>query len=242
MPQKHSLYGKISFVALIVGLVIFIFKLADLSISKYSFYDRIPLLDTLSSCMGVVLIASLGISFLAGLVSMFQKNTNKMLPTISLSVTIAYIFLILLMLVQQATYIYHIEEGIITNYGVFEIPSKKVDSTKTIRLYEERILKANTDEIPASIGTTFGFNYFIRGEPKGESIEIMKITKYPIPGLQRNNKFILSDTIYFSVTLNTLKYSGFSFNRDYELVPGKWEIQMWYKGNKLLFKIFNVTI
>lgn len=240
LTSKHSIFGKISFITLIVGLIFFVFRVADLAISNYSFYEKIPLLNSIGTYIDVMLILSGSTSFITGLISLFKKNTEKLLPTISLSITSFMLFIFVLLLIQQSALVYNVDKGIVTNYGIFEIPSKTSIDNSTTYLYEQRYLKKNTEDIPALKGIRFGFNYVIIGEPDGETIQIMKITKYPESGLRKNNRIILSDTTYFAVTLNKLRYSGYLLGHDYELIAGKWEFEFWYKGKILFTKKFNL--
>jgi hypothetical protein len=189
-----------------------------------------------------VLIISALISFLTGVIGAFQKNTKKIFPTISLSITGFILFLFLLILLEEAILQYNVKEGTITNYGVFDIPTVQINNKKTKSLFEKRSLVKNTDEIKASIGTRFGFNYVIDGEPNSKSIRIMKIINYPEPGIMKGGKIIDSDTSYFSVFMNSMKYTGYKFNYDYEIIPGVWEIEIWYNQNKLLSKKFDVSL
>lgn len=240
LTQKHSIYGKISFISFIGWLVFLVIRIVGFTVSNYSFYKKAPALDTLSTLVNIILILFGAISFIVGLISVFEKDTKKIFPIISVSITSFMLFLIVLMLIQQASLVYYVEKGIVTNYGIFEIPTVTNSDNSITYLYEQRYLKNNTEDIPASKGIRFGFHYVISGEPDDETIPVMKITRYPEPGIRRNNRTVLSDTSYFSVTMNKLRYSGYLFEHDYELISGKWEFEIWYKGKKLLSKKFNV--
>lgn len=91
-----------------------------------------------------------------------------------------------------------------TNYGTFDIPTMKLDNKNERVLYEQRRLVSNTDEISAKLGTNFGFNYVIVGEPDGETVLVKEIIKYPMPRMFYNNKTLLADTSEFYVKLNAL--------------------------------------
>jgi hypothetical protein len=67
-------------------------------------------------------------------------------------------------------------------------------------VYVDRILKGETrsssrkvklvtptDQIPASIGVRFGLRYIIRGQPKGATVTIPRVTRYP-PQTGVNNR------------------------------------------------------
>ena len=240
MKQKHSIFSRISFACLIATLIFIVLIVVRFALEKYSVYGRAPA----AGKIGPLIVAGFFVfsinSLWTGVVGASQRDTKKILPTISLSILSFILFIVTLIVVNQAAYVYHVQNGVVTNYGIFDIPTTRIDSTRSDYLYEQRFLKANTDKIPALIGTHFGFNYVIPGEPTEEYIRIMKITKYPEPGLQKRGRTVLSDTVYFSVKLNEQTYSGFRFDNDYELIPGKWEFELWYKGNKLLSRSFDV--
>ena len=237
---KYSIWGKISFISLILWTFFIVLSIADQAVQNYSFYKEVPQLNTLSTFIVIMMILLGLVCFITGLISVFDKDTKKILPTISLSVIGFMLFLIVLFIIQEASLVYIVKKGVVTNYGIWEIPYKMNHDSSAISLYEQRYLKNNTEDIPASIGTRFGFNYVIDGEPGDEKIQVMKVTKYPEPGLQKKNKLVLADTSYFSVTMNKSRYSGFIFEHDYELLSGKWEFEIWYKEKKLLSKSFNV--
>ncbi|MEJ2614662.1 MAG: DUF3859 domain-containing protein, partial [Ignavibacteriaceae bacterium] len=119
-------------------------------------------------------------------------------------------------------------------------PSTRIENGTENILYNQRVLKNNTNEIPAMIGTRFGFNYVIAGEPDGESVSLKKIIRYPKPGLIFNNKTVLADTFNIDVMLNKINYSGFIFEYNGELIPGIWTFEYFYKGRRILQKEFDV--
>ncbi len=230
------MYAKISFISFFLALVCFI----------PMFYQGASTSD-FQTHVGPAMVAMLAfaiLSIVTAIVSLAMKEANKVLPTISLSVASfsVYMFIVIVTILSETKSPVRVEKGAFTNYGIFDIPSKIVDSTRTDRFYELRYLKNNTDSIPALKGLYFGFNYVISGAPEFEYASITKVIRYPEPGLKRNSKIVPADTSSLSVPLNRLRYSGFRFDHDYELVPGKWEFEMSYKGVRLFSKVFTVYI
>jgi hypothetical protein len=239
LAPKHSVCGKISFTSLIVCLISITLNFVNTAISDYSFYATIPLLDTLNNFVQIFLYISCLFCFILGIVSMFEKNTKKVLPLISLSITSFLLYLGILSIIQNAATVLNVDKGIVTNYGIFDIPFT-VSNNDTTYDYDQRYLKNNTEDIPAEIGTRFGFNYVITGDPDGGKIKIMKITRYPKPGRRKAGELIATDTTYFSVYMNRVRYSGYVLEYSNELITGNWEFEFWYKGRKILTKIFKL--
>ena len=101
-------------------------------------------------------------------------------------------------------------------------------------------LVQRTDHIPAIRGTRFGFRFIIKGSSQGQQIKIVR--RNLVPGL-RNPK---TGNIFYSYEYELAKnigeetYAGYSFDENWELIPGKWTFQIFYEGRKLAEKTFNV--
>ncbi len=182
------------------------------------------------------------VSVVTAILSLLNSESNKIYPTISLTTAFICLYIISLTLLSDQYKSVQVDSGSITNYGIFQIPKRKIDSVKVHKLYELRYLKQNTDSIPASLGLHFGFNYAITGKPDISYVDVSKIIRYPEPGLKRNGKYVHSDSSSVSIRLNEIQYYGFQFEYDYELVPGNWEYEFSYKGTKLFSKSFVVYL
>jgi len=109
----------------------------------------------------------------------------------------------------------------------------------------EGTLIEKTTDIHASIGTSFGLRIKIAGEPDGAVVELGAKCIHPK----------LSDpTSGRSSTVETWKiypvigrggssgYVGFTFDNPWELVPGKWTIQIFDQFTLLAEKTFDVIV
>jgi hypothetical protein len=240
--KNHSIYGKLSFLFLILSLFFLAARVTILYLSEYSFFEMLPFNEGVATIVNICLIVLAICSLVFGLIAIFKKNTAKILPTISLSFISCVLFFAVLFLIQTAFTNYNITMGVITNYGIFEVPNRKLPNGKEKNYFAERYLKVNTDEIPALLGSRFGFNYVINGEPYNGNVEMIRINKYPSPGFKKGNKLVLADSLNISVSLNELKYSGFLFEKENELIPGIWEIELWYNGKMIVTKKFIVFL
>ena len=56
----------------------------------------------------------------------------------------------------------------------------------------------------------------------------------------KKNKTVTEEIHIKKYKIGTISMDGFGFDYEYELVPGKWTFQIYYKDQKLLEKTFNV--
>ncbi len=103
-----------------------------------------------------------------------------------------------------------------------------------IQLYEK------TAQVPAKIGVTFGFRYVIHGEPQGEPIVLTEKIIHPLMINPETNE---SGTIYhhqIRKMLGAVNWTGFSFHRQWELVPGEYIFRYYHQDKMLFEKVFTV--
>ena len=97
-----------------------------------------------------------------------------------------------------------------------------------------------TFNIPAVLGTRFGFTYVINGIPKGDIVPI-RIRKL-FPGLKdpRRDQVLYSHEDVREHEIGKVYGIGYGFDHDWELVPGKWTFEIFYEGNMLAEISFDV--
>lgn len=238
--QKNSILGIISFIWLVCGFMLLIPVSFGTHLEKYVYHNSFGFTGNILPLLDIGLIISFAGCLITGVVASFKKDTKKTLSTISLSALASVSLLLLLAVLPPALFSENVAYGVVTNYGIFDIPSVKLKNGVKKTLYEERFLKSNTKEIPAVLGTRFGFNYVIEGEPDDEEVFIKRIIRYPQPGMITGGKARLADTSAYYVSLNKLRFFGFLFERDYELVEGLWQIEFYYGGKKLFSQDFHI--
>ncbi|MGA9294513.1 MAG: DUF3859 domain-containing protein [Ignavibacteriaceae bacterium] len=238
--KKNSGWGKISFGLTIIGALLMALYFTNQDLSKYIYHPALKFPDFMDSILtGGIIFSFLG-GFIFSIIALLRKDTGKIFPIITLSITGFILFLAIITQIESWFMDYDVKYGVITNYGVFEIPTTRIENGTEKILYNQRILKNNTNEINAKLGTRFGFNYVIAGEPDGEGVSLKKIIKYPEPGLIFNSKTTAADTFNIYVKLNEINYSGFIFEHNEELIPGIWTIEYFYEGRRILQKEFDV--
>jgi len=133
----------------------------------------------------------------------------------------------------------------IIEFGIYE--AKDINKAKAgtlasgvnYQLTDINLVK-KTDRIPATLGTRFGMRYLVRGNLEGQTVTV--IHRKLVPGFKQPAK----DTIVYQeeyeteASIGNLRYWGYTFREEWELVPGKWAFQIVYKGNILAEKTFIV--
>jgi hypothetical protein len=240
--KRNSVWGTVSFGLIIFGALLMALYFTNQDLSKYIYHPALKFPEFVNSVLTGGIILSFFGAFILSIVSLIKNDSKKVFPIMSLSITGFILFLAIISHVESLFMNYDVKYGVITNYGIFEIPSARIENGTEKILYNQRVLRDNTNEIPARLGTRFGFNYIIAGEPDGEVVSLKKIIEYPMPGLIFNNKTVVADTLNIHVKLNEINYSGFIFEHNEELMPGVWTIKYFYKEKRILQKEFNIKI
>jgi len=128
----------------------------------------------------------------------------------------------------------------IVQKGVFEIsagdkitepnaPTGEITETNTAQLIE------TTDTISAQKGREFGFQYLIIGSPNDAEVSLDIVISYPKEGLKNpdTQQPIFESRYSQTKKIGEINYLGYGFENDWEAVPGIWNFQIWYMGNKL---------
>jgi hypothetical protein len=136
-----------------------------------------------------------------------------------------------------------IESLEIVEFGVYQsdlLREEKADATAagTKGISGEFRLLEQTDRVPARRGVSFGLCYVLRGEPEGVSVPLtMKIGHPPIrhPGTGRVYE---TQEAAYTRRIGERSCNTYSFDEDWELVPGTWTIQLLDKERKMAWKSF----
>lgn len=103
-------------------------------------------------------------------------------------------------------------------------------------------LVKQTLEIPACMGMTFGVWFKAKG-PRPRVVPAQAMTRFPKPGLRKPGHAQAIEVSRYRVELQVwqLQYRSYTFERDWELVPGRWSFEFWHQGRKLGEQSFNVV-
>jgi hypothetical protein len=97
-----------------------------------------------------------------------------------------------------------------------------------------------TTNIPARIGTRFGFRYTIRGTPSNAPIVLTMVGEHPPYKNPKTGKTQTRDEYELRSWVGQT-YTSYLFEEEWELIPGKFKFEVWHKGKKLSEQSFTVV-
>ena len=135
----------------------------------------------------------------------------------------------------------------ITEYGIYRAHVTNEISalgtpTGTVALVNEIKLVQATTTVPARLGVSFGIRFKIVGR-KGGSVNLKMVTLIPQPGIRNpktGNTSVRSEYLR-TKKINSVHYSDYSFDSPWEIVAGKWTLEIWDGNRKLASQSFNVV-
>ncbi len=99
-----------------------------------------------------------------------------------------------------------------------------------------------TNEIPGVLGTNFGFEYQINSNPRGKDIEIRSVVIFPEGGLKKPGGRVYEKSVQRqTVKIGRKSLHGYGFDEPWEIVPGDWIFEIWYKNARVIKKTFTVV-
>ena len=142
----------------------------------------------------------------------------------------------------QAEHIDIGEYGLYTTAASGEVVAPGTATGATSQLNDIRHL-VTTRTVPAKLRVHFGFRYTVVGTPAGDSVRLHMVTIFPSPGLRQpgNPEPQLRSEYDTARAIGTQLYRDYSFEHDWELVPGTWTFQIWYQGRMLAEQKFMVV-
>jgi len=135
----------------------------------------------------------------------------------------------------------------IVGYGIFESSTSSrqagwrrnappADGVEGVRFLDF------TNEIPAKLGTGFGFQYIINSSPKGGRLQVTNVIRFPGEGLKapggRVYKVSKEDR---RITIGHRDFYGYAFDEAWEIIPGDWVFEVWHQDARLIRKTFTVV-
>ena len=134
----------------------------------------------------------------------------------------------------------------IVDYGIYtgdihERVSCQQSPTGWVGIQRNAKLLSKGDVVPAILGVRFGFRYEIKGD-EFEGGRVVILTKFKYPGLtdRKTGKVFHETELVRHGKVGHSSYVGYVFEREWELVPGKWSFEIHRDGNKVAEKSFTV--
>ena len=135
----------------------------------------------------------------------------------------------------------------ITEFGTYAAHvDKKIEAagtaTGTTNVISDVKLVQAGSVVPRRIGTRFGLRYTIVGDGGGD-VTLTKIVRVPSPGLRNpaTGNAIVTEKVPLQRRIGVNYYTGYSFEQDWELVPGTWTIELWQGERKLASRSFTIA-
>jgi len=159
---------------------------------------------------------------------------------------LAWIFFVFPLLSAQAQTL-RIDGITISNYGIYSAdPVERLVAPETatghVAEYKNFRLLTQTETVPGRKGLRFGVEYVVNGAPKSKTVSITWITRFPRPGLRLPSSENLSfNKVEREVKIGTRNYRVYSFDNDWEIVPGDWTFEFYYQDRKIGEKRFTVV-
>lgn len=110
---------------------------------------------------------------------------------------------------------------------------------------EELQIERSTTAIPARPGLSFGFEFVVHGRPPGTLVELTTTVVFPAPGLTppgRSAPVAMSASpMTVSIGEGAVTYRGYTFDYEWETVPGVWRFEVRAGDRLLAVQSFTVT-
>lgn len=137
-----------------------------------------------------------------------------------------------------------VSTAVITEVGIYSaqtvntvwVPS--VVSQTNSEIKDLVLLRAGTNVV-ATLGTRFGFRFTVIGTPTNAPIVLTMLGVHPpltnpVTG-RTETKDVYSQRSWIGTT-----YTTYSFDNDWEMVPGIWHFEIWFKEKKLCEQDFDI--
>jgi hypothetical protein len=131
-----------------------------------------------------------------------------------------------------------IEHGLYTA----DVAGEQRDSSGVVtNLLENLCHVATTETVPLRPGVHFGFRYRVDGPTEGELVDLTLAVTFPKalkppsgPAVRRHERNAL-------LAVGAVSYTGYSFDQDWEFVPGRWTLEVLERDRKLAGVSFTVV-
>lgn len=100
-----------------------------------------------------------------------------------------------------------------------------------------------TDRIAAIQGNRFGFLFEITGLPSAEPVRLKRVVNHPphwVPGGGKSTQTVDEFPMLLPKGGTIRGYVAMVFADDWDMLPGKWSLELWRDGTRLLSKEFTV--
>ena len=139
----------------------------------------------------------------------------------------------------------------VTNTGTYKAQSVSAPSgagqlspTGTIGTASNWHFVSKTSEVAGEVGTQFGIEFRLEGNPVGDTVTLHMVLKFPPQGIRNPNTgatMHTADITFPDLKIGALCLLGYGFDNAWEIVPGVWTEQIWYQNRMLAERTFTVS-
>ena len=139
----------------------------------------------------------------------------------------------------------------VTNAGTYKAQSVSAPSgagqlspTGTIGTATNWHFVSKTSEVAGEVGTQFGIEFRLEGNPVGDTVTLHMVLKFPPQGIRNPNTgatMHTADVTFPDLKIGALCLLGYGFDNAWEIVPGVWTEQIWYQNRMLAERTFTVS-
>jgi Domain of unknown function (DUF3859) len=134
-----------------------------------------------------------------------------------------------------------------TEYGIYTV-DREIQGRDALRINKAAASNvrhaATLRNIPAQIGTTFGFRYEVMCKPHAAPVELRQVVIFPSPGLtpsfSSSSRSIIQDEFLLQTRIGETSYAFYTLEDAFELVPGSWVFEIWQGNRRLAMQVFKV--
>ena len=142
-----------------------------------------------------------------------------------------------------------IERVDIVDYGIYESSvTRRIEDSKAAGGSRSGVqmikIKERTSSIQAHRGLQFGIRFFVVGEPKEAEVKLKFVTRFPVQGMRNATAGVTSYRNEYAgaAKVGWADFFGYSFDEDWEMVPGVWTFEVWDGERKLVEQSITVAI
>jgi len=135
----------------------------------------------------------------------------------------------------------------IVEFGVYEVEmGRRIDDRHTVAGYRSKakrlVLREATDNVPAEQGVGFAVKFRLVGDEEGESVLITAVTRFPEPGLTNPETGVTRQYSQSAIqsAVGRIFLHGYRLSQPWEVVPGKWALELYHEGRLIGRKTFTV--
>jgi Domain of unknown function (DUF3859) len=139
----------------------------------------------------------------------------------------------------------------VTNTGTYKAQSVSAPSgtgqlspTGTIGTASNWHFVSKTSEVTGEVGTQFGIEFRLDGNPVGDTVTLHMVLRFPPQGIRNPNSgatMHAADITFPNLKIGALCLLGYGFDNAWEIVPGVWTEEIWYQNRLLAERTFTVS-